>query len=220
MVEIAVENTDRLIRLINDILDIERIESGTVVLHQERCDVADARRREPARRRCHVAEAAGVDARAWRRIEGVVWADADRIVQTLTNLLSNAVKFSPAGGVVTLSAARATAARSLFRVADEGRGIPTDKLETIFERFQQVDASDCAPEGRHRPRAGHLPQHRRAARRADLGRERAGRRAPRSASPLPALDEPRRSTSPDRRRSARAGLRRRPVVARGGAGCC
>ena len=144
MVDIAVENTDRLIRLINDILDIERIESGTVVLHKERCDVA-ALVAEALRVVMPLADAATVDL-GLAKVEGVVWADADRIVQTLTNLLSNAVKFSPVGGVVTLSASR-DGGDILFRVVDEGRGIPTDQLESIFQRFQQVDASDSRQKG-------------------------------------------------------------------------
>jgi PAS domain S-box-containing protein len=144
MVEIAVENTDRLIRLINDILDIERIESGTVVLHEERCEVATLVA-ESLRVVMPLADAASVDL-ALVRVEGTVWADADRLVQTLTNLLSNAVKFSPVGGVVTLTAIR-DGDDILFDVADEGRGIPADKLETVFQRFQQVDASDSRQKG-------------------------------------------------------------------------
>jgi len=144
MVDIAVENTDRLIRLINDILDIERIESGAVVLHPERCVVADLVA-ESLRVVVPVAKAADVEV-GLAKIEGVVWADADRIVQTLTNLLSNAVKFSPAGAMVTLTAAKA-GAEVAFSVSDEGRGIPADKLESIFGRFQQVDASDSRLKG-------------------------------------------------------------------------
>ncbi len=144
MVDIAVENTDRLIRLINDILDIERIESGTVVLHKERCEVATLVA-EALRVVMPLADAATVDL-GLGEVEGVVWADADRIVQTLTNLLSNAVKFSPVGGVVTLSAAPDDD-DILFRVVDDGRGIPTDQLESVFQRFQQVDASDSRQKG-------------------------------------------------------------------------
>jgi signal transduction histidine kinase len=70
-----------------------------------------------------------------------VWADGDRIIQTLTNLLSNAIKFSPQGTTVSLSAIHQQD-HVLFQVSDQGRGIPADKLGTIFERFQQVDASD------------------------------------------------------------------------------
>lgn len=144
MVEIAVENTDRLIRLINDILDIERIESGAVALQQARCAVADLVT-ESLRVVVPVAKAAGVQI-GLAKIEGVVWADADRIVQTLTNLVSNAIKFSPPGGCVTLGAAK-VGDHVEFSVADEGRGVPAEKLEAIFGRFQQVDASDSRQKG-------------------------------------------------------------------------
>jgi CheY-like chemotaxis protein len=76
-----------------------------------------------------------------------LWADSDRIVQTLTNLLSNAIKFSPSRTTVTLTGATASDGTFTFRVADQGRGIPQDKLETIFERFKQVDASDSRDKG-------------------------------------------------------------------------
>jgi CheY-like chemotaxis protein len=70
-----------------------------------------------------------------------IWVDSDRIVQTLMNLLSNAIKFSPSGSTVELSA-EWQSNQILFRVRDRGRGIPADQLDRIFERFQQVDASD------------------------------------------------------------------------------
>jgi signal transduction histidine kinase len=75
-----------------------------------------------------------------------VWATGDAIVQTLTNLLSNAIKFSPAGSTIHLSAENQTDF-VLFQVSDRGRGIPADKLELIFGRFQQVDASDSREKG-------------------------------------------------------------------------
>ena len=65
--------------------------------------------------------------------------DSDRILQVLTNLLSNAVKFSPAASTVRIFT-EATADSILFKVADEGRGIPAEQLDTIFDRFQQVRA--------------------------------------------------------------------------------
>jgi signal transduction histidine kinase len=71
-----------------------------------------------------------------------IWCDSDRIVQTLTNLLGNAIKFSPNGGVVTVDVHDSSSGVE-FRVSDKGRGIPAEKIETIFERFQQVDASDA-----------------------------------------------------------------------------
>lgn len=73
------------------------------------------------------------------------------LLQILINLLSNAIKFSPNGSVVRLTIAlqqpELTQAWLLFAVRDAGRGIPTEKLETIFDRFHQVDASDSRQKG-------------------------------------------------------------------------
>jgi CheY-like chemotaxis protein len=77
---------------------------------------------------------------------GRVLVDADRIVQTLTNLLSNAIKFSATGQSVVLDAA-AEDGQVTFRVRDQGRGIPADKLESVFQRFEQVDSSDARQKG-------------------------------------------------------------------------
>jgi len=144
MVEIAVENTDRLVRLINDILDIERIDSGKIDMHPAPCQAPDLV--------AHAVQELGPVARE-ARVElevqaepGALFADADRVHQTLTNLISNAVKFSPPGSTVTI-ATRALEGEVCFQVVDEGRGIPAEKLETIFQRFQQVDASDSREKG-------------------------------------------------------------------------
>src|SRR5262249_26849991 len=79
-------------------------------------------------------------------ISGHIWADPDRLLQMFTNLLSNAIKFSPAGTTVWLSAER-WGEQLLVQVKDQGRGIPAEKLESIFERFQQVDVSDSRDKG-------------------------------------------------------------------------
>jgi signal transduction histidine kinase len=75
-----------------------------------------------------------------------LWGDPDRLVQVLTNLLSNAIKFSQAGATVRLSAHEEDD-QLMIVVADSGRGIPPDKLEMIFRRFEQVDASDSRQQG-------------------------------------------------------------------------
>ena len=75
-----------------------------------------------------------------------LWVDRDRILQTLTNLISNAIKFSAAGSKVWITSQQQDR-DILFTIKDRGRGIPQDKLETIFERFQQVDASDARKKG-------------------------------------------------------------------------
>jgi PAS domain S-box-containing protein len=144
MIDIAASNTDRLVRLINDILDIERLESGRVELQLERHDAGDLLARA-AEVMSAAADEAGVSLDLRPAPTGV-WADGDTIQQALINLLSNAVKFSPRGGTVTLAAER-DGDEVRISVADEGRGIPADKLETIFERFMQVDPSDSREKG-------------------------------------------------------------------------
>ncbi|MFN6525918.1 response regulator [Nostoc sp. ChiSLP03a] len=139
LLQIATDSSERLVRLINDILDIERIESGKAKMEPEICNIVDlivqaVNVMQP------LADKAGVKVSV-SAISGQVLADADRIVQTLTNLLSNAIKFSSAGSTVWLGA-QPQENEVLLTVKDTGRGIPTDKLESIFERFQQVDSSD------------------------------------------------------------------------------
>ena len=143
-VEIAVTNTDRLGRLINDFLDIERIESGLVAMEKRPCDVVELMEQAADLMR-DMAENAGISL-VTSPVPGSLWADPDRIMQILTNLLGNAIKFSSEGGIVELTA-RLKGSQIMFRVRDQGRGIPTDKLETIFERFEQVDASDSRSKG-------------------------------------------------------------------------
>ena len=78
-----------------------------------------------------------------------VYADPDRMLQALTNLISNAIKYSPPNGTIKLTALKPGPddREALIDVHDDGRGIPEDKLESIFERFQQVDASDSRTMG-------------------------------------------------------------------------
>ena len=144
MTQIAVENTDRLVRLINDILDLERLDSEGLHLRESTCDAEQLIARATDGM---LATALAADVTlAVDSSHAPVQADADRIIQTLTNLIGNAVKFSPRGGTVQISSER----RSddiLFTVSDGGRGIPADKLESVFGRFQQVDSSDSRQNG-------------------------------------------------------------------------
>ena len=144
MIHIALTNTDRLVRLINDILDQERIESGKLQLVRRPANVQQLVGAAVDGVRA-LADQAGIEIVA-EPAEEMLSVDFDRIVQTLTNLLSNAIKFSPPGTTVTVSA-DAGEENFTFRVADQGRGVPRDKLEMIFERFQQVDASDSRDKG-------------------------------------------------------------------------
>ena len=144
MLDIALKNTERLVRLINDILDIEKIESGKIALDIQPIDAADLVIQASATMHA-MAEANHVRMEV-RPLRGTVLADRDRMLQTLTNLLSNAIKFSqPNSRIALISERRGNGL--MIRVRDTGRGIPAHKLQTIFERFQQVDASDSRDKG-------------------------------------------------------------------------
>ncbi|MEG4574901.1 PAS domain S-box protein [Microcoleus sp. N3A4] len=178
MLEIAVTNTDRLVRLVNDILDLERMESSYSTAIKQTCNVAELML-QAADEMQGMAQQAGVTLSV-RPVGAQLRAVPDRLIQALTNLLSNAIKFSPSGATVwlsgelthnsdlpekaglksvsspsLLSSEPATADRHLpvpsssilIAVQDQGRGIPADKLEMVFERFQQVDASDSRQKG-------------------------------------------------------------------------
>jgi PAS domain S-box-containing protein len=140
MLDIAINNTDRLVRLVNDILDLERISSGKSELHSAIVSAEDVLRKAVSAQQARTPKPA---ARIFYAANGVtVYADPDRVLQALNSLLSNAIKFSPAGGEIHLVARNLDDQEALFEVRDQGRGIPEDKLEYIFDRFQQGDASD------------------------------------------------------------------------------
>ncbi len=144
MLDIAVANTDRLVRLINEILDLERIESSRTTMAMVECDVGDLVR-GVVDDLAAMADAAGVELRA-SPVSEKLMADADRIVQTLTNLIGNAIKFSEPGYAVDIKTV-VEDGDVLFSVVDRGRGIPAESLGAIFEPFRQVDASDSKQRG-------------------------------------------------------------------------
>ena len=137
--EISLKNTRRLSRLINDVLDLERIESGRVTMSLQTCHLGDLMV-QATQAMQSMADEHHIDI-ALEPMEWMVWVDADHILQVLTNLISNAIKFSPTHTTVSIKATKRDH-DILIHVQDQGRGIPDDKVETIFERFQQVDASD------------------------------------------------------------------------------
>ncbi len=145
MLDLALSNCDRLVRLVNDIVDFERIGSGNLPLHYSEWNSIELLRRAMDLERGD-ATRAGLTFRIDAQPVDV-WVDGDRILQVLGNLIRNAIKFSEKGGEIRL-AARATGEKEVtFEVQDQGAGIPTEKLDMIFERFQQADASDSRLRG-------------------------------------------------------------------------
>jgi PAS domain S-box-containing protein len=146
LLEIALKNSERLALLVNDILDMEKIESGQLEFKVAEFEVAPVLEATVEGNRSY-ADAYGVVLSAENGAPGArVYADADRLTQAITNLLSNAVKFSPAGETVRLVASRRRGAVRL-EIVDRGPGIPEEFRSRIFGRFQQADSSDTRQKG-------------------------------------------------------------------------
>jgi signal transduction histidine kinase len=149
MLLVAVTNTDRLVRLVNDILDLQRVDAGRLQLHLLPHRLVELVSDSVATVSGLYTERGVLMANLVAMQEDLdVLCDGDRIVQVLTNLLGNAAKFSPAGSTVTVTSFIETdafdgAGYVVIEVADRGRGIPPERLERIFERFEQVDSSDA-----------------------------------------------------------------------------
>ncbi len=146
ILHIAAEGADRLTRIVNDMLDLERLESGKISLNLQPCQAEDLMIQATDLMQV-LANEAGVVLETTPQPYELV-GDGDRILQVMTNLLSNAIKFSPQGATVQFEVELETASPFLrFCVRDVGRGIPQEQLESIFERFHQVDASDARQKG-------------------------------------------------------------------------
>jgi signal transduction histidine kinase len=138
----ALTQTERLGRLVTELLDLSRIDAGVLALDRSAFPVADLLADV-------VAEAEVAAAAAERKVvfrtevrppEATVYADRERLYQVVVNLLDNAVRHGPADGEVTVTAA-AEAGRLVIEVADEGPGIPVEQRERVFERFTRGDRS-------------------------------------------------------------------------------
>lgn len=145
LVAISQQSTQRLVRLINEMLDVEKIASGKLEYRMQRQPLAplvDQAMRDVGT----YAATLGVSLQLVRVEEAEVEADADRIVQVCVNLLSNAAKFSPPGGMVEVALRRRGDAVRVS-VADRGPGVPPEFRARIFDRFAQADASDTRAKG-------------------------------------------------------------------------
>ncbi len=150
LLSIAYNNCERLVRLINDILDIEKIESGRMVFECRPLTLMPMVRQAMDANRAF-ADKYGVkvvmdeEASAFTA-NAQVMADGDRLMQVLTNLLSNAIKFSPQGSNVSISC-REQGEQMMIAVRDHGSGIPDEFRHRVFQKFAQADSSDTRQKG-------------------------------------------------------------------------
>jgi signal transduction histidine kinase len=133
-VDMILEQTDRLTRMLNMLLDLSRVEAGRLDLSPEPVDLADLIRRSVAAVRA-LSSKHTIEVRAPRRMRGL-W-DAARLEQVMQNLLTNAIKYAPNGGTIVVSL-ECRGPELTVSVRDEGLGIAREELAQLFERFYRV----------------------------------------------------------------------------------
>ncbi|MBU0594410.1 MAG: PAS domain S-box protein [Gammaproteobacteria bacterium] len=147
LVDIAYNNSERLVRLINDILDVEKIESGKLEFYNQNHELMPLLERSLADNHAYGAQL-GVRFNLVQNLPGaVVKVDSDRLLQVMANLLSNAAKFSPHGETVSVTVSQPQPEWVRVAVQDHGPGIPPEFHERIFQKFAQADSSDTRQKG-------------------------------------------------------------------------
>jgi signal transduction histidine kinase len=140
MIKIAAENSARLLRLVDNILDLEQLESSPSLLRKP-CNLADLMLKAGQHLQV-IADQRGIKL-AITPLTQLLNVDADRILQVLVNLFSNAIKFSSPGQTIWLTAKADDLQQWLvMQVKDEAMGIAPEQLETIFDRFHQVPTTN------------------------------------------------------------------------------
>jgi len=146
MIDVACRNTERLIVLINDLLDMEKIESGKLLFTPELVEISSLVEQAIEMNVAYAAQF-GVTLRLRRRLPGAsIYVDSMRMIQVLTNLLSNAAKFSPGGSSVEVEIERKHGMVRIS-VSDHGPAIPPAFHERIFSRFAKADSSNTRQKG-------------------------------------------------------------------------
>lgn len=146
LVDIAYKNSERLIRLINDILDIEKIESGKMMFDVKPIELMPLLV-QALQANCAYGHQFGVEFALENEVPGVrVKADPDRLTQVITNLLSNAAKFSPRGSTVDIGVTRHDSSVRVS-ISDHGTGVPEEFRGRIFQKFAQADSSNTRQKG-------------------------------------------------------------------------
>lgn len=140
MVNIAQRNAERLIALVNDLLDVDKLRSGSVEYQMEEIELTGLLRASIEQNQPFGAPAGVKLAAKLPSSPVTVMGDRNRLLQVMANLLSNAMKFSPAGGTVTVRLEREDDTARIS-VIDHGPGIPDKFKDRLFERFAQHDAS-------------------------------------------------------------------------------
>lgn len=146
LLDIANRSCERLVRLINDVLDIEKMESGNMEFDMQPHALLSVAGQA-------VESMEGIASQFRVRLElqaedgeVQVLADHDRLIQVAVNLLSNAIKFSPPESTVTVCVGR-DGGKAFFSVADQGCGIPDDFRDRVFQKFAQADSTDSRQKG-------------------------------------------------------------------------
>lgn len=144
LLKIAERNVNRMLCLINDLLDLEKAEFGGLKIDLSIQDLNDLLDQS-------VKTVANLAFRKQIRLDLMptnleIMVDNNRILQVLINLLSNAIKFSPNESTIKITAEKIDN-MAIVKISDQGRGIPENMKETIFERFQQVEIADAADQG-------------------------------------------------------------------------
>jgi len=142
LLEVADKNSQRLQMLVDDILDIEKIESGDIEFRPTSVDPGELLE-EVAYSHASFAEGYDVTLETTARHgDRRIWVDRDRLFQVITNFVSNAIKYSPRGETVTLASQPVHEGADLrLSVSDNGEGIPEEFRDSLFDRFTQADAS-------------------------------------------------------------------------------
>jgi signal transduction histidine kinase len=134
-------NVQTVLSLINELLEIERIEAGSLNLDYAEVELEELMRRSVAAVSA-LAQRKQITIETPQVADQYIDADEDRLLRVFINLLGNALKFSDKGKTITISFKELTESVE-FSVADQGRGIPPDQMEKIFDRYHQVTADDA-----------------------------------------------------------------------------
>jgi PAS domain S-box-containing protein len=137
LLEVIASESDRLARIVNDVLWVSRLESGGLRTTVERCDAVAIANSVVQAARQYVPATIMLEVSAPRKMPAIL-GDTDKLRQVLTNLVENAVKYSPDGGRVTIEISVA-AGRARLAVHDEGLGVPPSEHRRIFEKFYRLD---------------------------------------------------------------------------------